>query len=402
MVKSMADRCVNCGAELFTGQQFCRACGKPTRNFSGEEVPTQILPPEQAAGAPPDAYTSPLHSGRDTDPAFRQHYTAYQSPLAATQAAPPVAPPRPRRRSRARYWIAALLLLVFFATGASLLVGYFIREGARRTVRRVVVKPPSVSLPPPAVPVPEIPPIPDMAIAGETALDETGAEVGGDETVITKTFKLADGATFSIQNLNGPVTIEGWDSDKAEVKITKHGGSEKERRGAPVMHTYNEKELSFRTPPQSYAGLEEVEYEVKLPRRMGPVQINTIRSNVELSNLNAPVTVSVQQGNIEFNNVRGAANTQTTQGNIEVSLESLASGAAQTFNVINGNITLQFSPQVSADLQAETINGDIEIDDDFGLKVEKRMVGQHTAGPIGKGGPRLVAKAISGDIKIEQ
>ncbi|MGI8996675.1 MAG: DUF4097 family beta strand repeat-containing protein, partial [Pyrinomonadaceae bacterium] len=134
----------------------------------------------------------------------------------------------------------------------------------------------------------------------------------------------------------------------------------------------------------------------------GSVKISTIRSNVELSNLNAPVTVSVQQGNIEFNNVRGAANTQTTQGNIEVSLESLASGAAQTFNVINGNITLQFSPQVSADLQAETINGDIEIDDDFGLKVEKRMVGQHTAGPIGKGGPRLVAKAISGDIKIEQ
>lgn len=399
----MADRCLNCGAELFTGQQFCRACGARTRNFSGEEVPTQILPPDQATGAPPDAYTSPLHSGRDTDPAFRQQYTAYQSPLAAAQAAPPVAPP-PRRRSRARYWIAALVLLVFFATGAVLLVvAYFIREGERRTVRRVTIKPPSVSLPPPpAIPVPEVPPIPDMAIAGETALDETGAEVSGDETVITKTFKLADGATFSIQNLNGPVTIEGWDADEAEVKITKHGGSAAERRGAPVMHTYSEKELSFRTPPQSYAGLEEVEYEVKLPRRMGPVQINTIRSNIELSDLDAPVTVNVQQGNIELSNVRGATNAQTTQGNIEVSLESLASGAAQSFNAINGNLTLQLSPQVNADLQAETINGDIEIDDDFGLKIEKRMVGQRLAGPIGKGGPRLVAKAISGDIKIEQ
>ena len=69
----MTERCNNCGTELFAGQQFCRVCGAPTRQFSTAEIPTQILPGGQAPPAPqpptaqtPYAGTTPL-GARDTD-----------------------------------------------------------------------------------------------------------------------------------------------------------------------------------------------------------------------------------------------------------------------------------------------------------------------------------------------
>ena len=58
---------------------------------------------------------------------------------------------------------------------------------------------------------------------------------------------------------------------------------------------------------------------------------------------------------------------------------------------------------VDADLKAETINGDISIDDRFNnLKVEKRPAGHEVKGQLGDGGAAIQLKAITGDIKFKK
>ena len=104
----MAERCSNCGAELFAGQQFCRRCGAAVGRAQ-EDAPTQLFPqgassPGQTNSGPsnsgssnsgPFIGTSPLESGARTESvgsqqtnAYRQQ-TSYQSPAANSVQTPP-------------------------------------------------------------------------------------------------------------------------------------------------------------------------------------------------------------------------------------------------------------------------------------------------------------------------
>jgi hypothetical protein len=393
----MADRCNNCGAELFEGQQFCRACGAPTRQFSGEELPTQMLPGQQQP-APNPLSTAPLSGGRDTsDPVYATNFPRYQPPVVPQQrpTSPVGVQPPPPRRSRA--WLYVVLALLVFFCGSSLLAAIFFANRTPTRIVRVGTRP--------NIGVPPVPPIPQHPVDSDedVSVGDEGAEVSGNQTTITKTYPLAQGGSFELHNISGDIRIEGWDEQQAEVKIIKRGGSPEARDALKIVREQSADRLSINTTPETHAGgVEEVRYEVKLPRNLRELEIVSNNSNVVLTGANAAsVSVVVQRGNIKLEDVSGTINSRTTKGNTVVVLTESARGdAPQVFNGISGNIELELSPDVNAELKAETISGDIEIDEDLGIKVEKRMIGQQAVGRIGKGGQPIVVKTVSGNIKI--
>lgn len=402
----MTERCGNCGAELFEGQQFCRACGAPTRQFSGEELPTQLLPHQQQQRQPPPQQptplsTAPLSAGRNTsDPVYGAGYQSYQPPVVAQSPqqrhTSPVggALPPPRR---SRGWLYAVVALLIFFGGASLLAGLFF---ANRTPTRIVKigTRPNIAVPP----VPPIPQLPPMDADDEDMLLENeGAEVSGNQTVLTKTYPLAKGGSFVLRNISGDITVEGWDEQQAEVKIIKRGGSEEERDALKIMREQSADRLVFNTMPEQHSGVEEVRYVVKLPRNLRELEINSNNSNIDVTNVsNVSVSIKVQRGNIALEDVGGTVNSLTTKGNTKIVVGDAARIAPQVFNGISGNVELELAPGTNAELKAETISGDIEIDEDLGIKAEKRMIGQQAVGRIGKGGQAIVVKTVSGNIKI--
>ena len=400
----MAERCNSCGAELFAGQQFCRACGAPTRQFSGEELPTQMLPSteQQQPQQPAPLSTSPLPGRTTSDPVYGAGYQPYQSPNAPPPPQRPTSPvgaPPPRRR-RSRVWLfAALGLLVFFG-GAMLVAALFFANQPRQQATRKIVR----TVNPPSVP--PLPPHPMDAGDEEMLLDDEGAEISGGQTVITKTYPLAKDGSFELHNISGDITIEGWDEPQAEVKIIKRGGSEEERAGLKIMREESANRLMFSTMPEAHSGgVREVQYQVKLPRNLRELEIVSNNSNIELIKVNtASISINVQRGNIELEDVSGTVNSRTTKGNTKVLLSeaALQKSAPQVFNGIHGNIELKLAPGINAELKAETIDGQIEIDEDFGIKVEKRMIGQQAVGRLGTGGQPIVVKVISGNIKIQR
>ncbi len=304
---------------------------------------------------------------------------------------PPVGAPSPHRR-RSRVWLYAVLgLLVVFFGGAMLAAVLFF---ANQTPRVVKVTRPKVMTP--------VPPVPPLEAGDEMLIQDEGAEVSGEQTVITQTYPLAKDGSFELHNVSGDITIEGWDEQRAEVKIIKRGGSEAERANLKVMREQSANRLVFNTPPGKHAGVEEVQYVVKLPRNLRELEIVSINSNVDLTNVNtASVSINLQRGNIELEDVSGTVNSRTTKGNTTVVLtEAALERAPQVFNGIHGNIELELAPGTNAELKAETVDGDIEIDEDLGIKVERRMVGQQAVGRLGQGGQPIVVKVISGNIKI--
>ncbi|HLL16964.1 MAG TPA: DUF4097 family beta strand repeat-containing protein [Pyrinomonadaceae bacterium] len=387
----MAERCNSCGAELFTGQQFCRACGTPTRQFSSEELPTQMLPPGGQEQQPPTAQTplatSPL-PGRDTsEPVYGAGYARYQPPLAPQRAtAPVVAPvmPPPRRRSHA--WLYAVLGLLLFFAGASVVAGLFFMNRQAQRVTKTIVRP-NVK-----IPMPPMPPHPmDM-----------GAETTGAQAVVTKTYPLAKDGSFSVRNFSGDITVEGWDEQQAEVKIIRRGGGDPKRAAFKVVYEEGANRLVFNSMPETTGGAREVQYVVKLPRNLRELEIVSTNSNVELTGVHSSsISINIQRGNIELEDVSGTINSRTTKGNTTVALSDAAKGAPQVFNGIHGNVELEIPPGTNAELKAETVEGDIEIDEDLRIKVEQRVIGQQAVGRLGTGGQPIVVKVINGNIKIK-
>ena len=394
----MADKCNSCGAELFEGQQFCRACGAPTRRFSGEELPTQMLPGQQQQPAPDPLSTAPLSGGRSTsDPVYAAtNFQHYQPPVAQQRPTSPVGIQPPPSRRRPRIWLYVVLGLLVFFGGASLLGALFFANRTPTRIVKVGTRPPGVHVPPPVPPHP-------VEMGDDVLVDNEGAEVDGNQTTITKTYPLAPGGSFELHNISGDITVEGWDEQQAEVTIIKRGGSPQARDALRIVREQSANRLAFSTTPEMRAGgVEEVRYEVKLPRNLRELGVVSNNSNVELADMKAAsVSITVQRGNIKLEDVNGTVNTRTTKGNTKVLIGDVPRTAPQVFNGISGNIELEFATGVNAEIKAETVSGDIEVDEEFGIKVEKRMVGRQAVGRIGKGGQPIVVKTVSGNIKIK-
>ncbi|HEY9404488.1 MAG TPA: hypothetical protein VIQ24_17650, partial [Pyrinomonadaceae bacterium] len=257
----MAERCNSCGAELFTGQQFCRACGTPTRQFSSEELPTQILPPGGQDQPPPGAQTplatSPLPARDTSDPVYGAGYSRYQPPAPAPQRATapvlsPLSHPPARRRSRA--WLYAVLGLLIFFAGASVVAALFFLNRPTHFVKRVVTRP-NVTVPVP----PKMPPPPHASGAGAEGLKDFGTQ-----STMTKTYPLAKDGSFALRNFSGDITVEGWDEQQAEVKIIRRGGSDAKHAALQVVREEGANRLAFNSTPEKMGGsVQEVQYVVK-------------------------------------------------------------------------------------------------------------------------------------------
>jgi len=364
----MNQRCASCGAELFEGQQFCRVCGAAV--VAQGEAATQLLgdngwPQSQT---PESSGTSPVWGGAGTEPvgarqsppvyqeppayqeptgyqktaAFQQP-TAYHAPLASMQQTSPLAaPPTPARKGGRGVWFVALLVVFLLGAGVAG-IGAFVWWKSQQqapVVKKVVMgHPPDI---------PEPPPPPDLSGLGEqirkaieaaglgTPLDESGAVVSGDTTTITKTYPLDGDATFALRAMNASVTVTGSDGEEAEVKITKRGGSAEQRSNARTMLAQTDEGLTLLAAPAP--GGVEVSYEVRVPRGLHAVEIDTDRGDVKISGFDGAIVSNVKKGNAEFRDVTGDVKSNVIKGETRVVFEHAERDGAQEFSVVKGNI----------------------------------------------------------------
>lgn len=359
------------------GQRFCRSCGAPTEQLSEEQTPTRMMSPQpEDWGARSAASTAPT-SRPETSPVYDPS-AGYQPmvPPMHPQMVPPYAPPRSRSRVG---WILAfigmgLFIVVVIAVMMIARFGQKFREGGGGQIAQASRQ------------------------QGDKPLDEASADtvvIVGSETTYTKTFALGDNARIFLKNLNGNITVSGWDQPNAEVKVIKRGGPD--RGGGQVLFTNNGGNLSIRTS-QTRAN-QEFRFEVKLPRELGRVELGSTNGIIKLSDVKAEILVDGTNGAIELVNVIGASKIHTVNGEIKATLLE-ASDRSMEFESTNGSIDLTVAPGFNADLEASTSHGSINIPETFGVQVEKGVGSEKAKGEIGQGGERLKATTTNGNIKL--
>jgi len=232
-------------------------------------------------------------------------------------------------------------------------------------------------------------------------LDESGAVVSGDDTVLTRTYELGSDSSFAAHVTNGSVTVVGADGDQVVVRVIKHGGSEQERAGARVLASESDEGVTLisAVPPN---GRVSVSYEMRVPRELHQLEISVDRGDVRVSEFGGSVKADVKAGDVEFRGVSGTVRSKLIKGNTRVIYSAAEREGAQEFSVVKGNIEATLPDGAGADLKAETLDGDIEVDNSFGLRVERAPVGRHVVGHLGEGGEALLLKVTNGDIKVKR
>src|SRR5262249_42652674 len=222
---------------------------------------------------------------------------------------------------------------------------------------------------------------------------------------INKTVTLSPGSNVRVSGINGPVNIETWEGDKAEIKITIRASDREalERRPLVVEDTPNS--LTIRTINDkeggrwgSDRGWVRHEVFVRLPRRV----------NFKVSGVNGPVQVGEITGSIEVNGINGRvevvqAGTASAIGGINgktsISIAQLGEGGLRVSG-INGQVELGLPANLNADVDVSGVNGTVS--SDLPLAVVGEMRRGQLKGTIGNGGARIAVSGINGGVHLKR
>lgn len=222
---------------------------------------------------------------------------------------------------------------------------------------------------------------------------------------ISKTFSLAADGRVSLENINGNVTIEGWDQDQVSVDAvitarTKNGLDRTEvviDASSDRIHietTYAKNEGGWSRDNGS-----EVEYTVRVPRTAQLDEVELVNGSLELRGVGGDVRASLVNGRARVEGLAGNVEISTVNGSLNVSFAELGGGQRISLESVNGSLELSVPGYADAQFDAETVHG--RISNDLGLEVEKgRWVGSKLRGSLGGGSAQVSLENVNGSIEI--
>ncbi|MBI1968091.1 MAG: DUF4097 family beta strand repeat protein [Gemmatimonadetes bacterium] len=229
--------------------------------------------------------------------------------------------------------------------------------------------------------------------------------------------KLASGGVLEIKGVNGGIQAEPAsgdeievtavkrarrsDPDEVEIKVIEHAG------GVTICAVYPtprraRQENECAPGDGGHMSTENndvtVDFTVKVPVGVrfegrtvnGDVDADAMRSDVALFTVNGGIRVSTS----------GYAAASTVNGSIVATMGRADWSGDVDFRTVNGGITLTLPEDLSTEVRAETVNGEIE--SDFPLTVTGRFGPRRVRGTIGNGGRRLELGTVNGSIRLRR
>src|SRR5271157_1398271 len=172
-------------------------------------------------------------------------------------------------------------------------------------------------------------------------------------------YPLQPGGSFELQNVNGPVQVEGWDRDVIEihaVKIAKEKESDLDRVSIEVNARPNDVSVITRYPQNE--GVEvAVEYMIRVPHGAHVEHIGTVNGTLKIAGVESVEDLHTVNGNIEVYEAGGTVHAHTTNGNVHLELAHLSGKTGATAETTNGSLVLAVPTGLQADVEARCLNG---------------------------------------------
>ena len=228
--------------------------------------------------------------------------------------------------------------------------------------------------------------------------------------------RVAPGETITVRGVSGEIRALLASGAEAEVSSVKHARRDDPEEveiqvvphegGVTICAVYPAPPR--RAPNECLPGGEgrhntsnndvEVDFTVRVPRGVhfagktvnGDVTVDALGGNVVARSVNGDVEVSTA----------GYAEAGSVNGAIRAAMGRADWSGRVKFSSVNGSITLTLPPELSAAVEASTVNGDV--DSDFPLTVQGRFSARRFRGTVGGGGRRLELEPVNGSIRLRR
>ncbi|MBP6822830.1 MAG: hypothetical protein KA368_14870 [Acidobacteria bacterium] len=225
---------------------------------------------------------------------------------------------------------------------------------------------------------------------------------------IRRKFKLDPESTIGVYNINGSLTVETTDTDTAEVLIVRSAKTREnldnyrkvkiEQEGKRLsIGIENDRKSLFSSIGTIPPGRQRVI--MKVPRKLerfetwdvnGPVTLGEMLARIQMRNVNGMLKASRVLGQFELDGVNGG---------IEANFAPLT-GKGIEISDVNGNVDLHFEGTVNADLNAWSINGQLNPElPDVQARNEEQSRGRLKA-RIGTGGTQIRVNGVNGNVNL--
>jgi len=215
-----------------------------------------------------------------------------------------------------------------------------------------------------------------------------------------QTYPLEPGGAFELQNVNGPVDVQGWDRNAVEVhavKTAKRNESDLERVTIQVVAKPQSVSVSTRYPQDE--GVEvAVEYVIHVPHGAHVEHIGTINGTVVIVGVAAVDDLHTVNGNIEVYDGGGGVHARTTNGNIHLELAHFGGGRGASAETTNGSLLVALPSDTAADLETRCLNGNFL--SEMPIAMESTLRPREMHGRLGKGGAPIKLSTINGGIRV--
>ncbi|MGB9464920.1 MAG: DUF4097 family beta strand repeat-containing protein [Candidatus Acidiferrum sp.] len=215
-----------------------------------------------------------------------------------------------------------------------------------------------------------------------------------------QSYPLQPGGSFELQNVNGPVQVEGWDRNVIEihaVKIAKEKESDLDRVSIEVNAKPNDVSVITRYPQNE--GVEvAVEYTVHVPRGARVEHIGTVNGTLKIAGVESVEDLHTVNGNIEVYEGGGSVHAHTTNGNVHIEVSHVLDEKGLAAETTNGSVLLALPHDTHANLEARSLNGAFY--SELPLSLESTLRPREMRGKLGSGGATIRLNTVNGGIQI--
>lgn len=215
-----------------------------------------------------------------------------------------------------------------------------------------------------------------------------------------RTLPMPAETGFSLQNINGTVTVQGWNREEIQIqahKSSRGNPADAERVSIDVEST--PRGVSVITHYPQDEGVEVVvDYTVRLPHSAHIQRIATINGSLRIAGVNTLSDLHTVNGNIEVYGPAATVHALTTNGNVSLELPGFAAAGEAIAETTNGSILLAVPGHLQATLEAVSLNG--EFLSEIPLKLNSSRTPREIRGQYGKGGSPIRLRTVNGNIRV--
>ena len=216
-----------------------------------------------------------------------------------------------------------------------------------------------------------------------------------------RTVPLPSNGRVSLGNVNGNVTITGWERTEVQIDAVKKASNQQKLDEATIEVDAGGDYVRIRTRyPENHTNnnAASVTYELHVPRTARLDHIDLVNGSLTVSQVSGDIRSSLVNGKTMVHDLAARAELSSVNGTIDAYYRSLESVQSIELKSVNGAVRLGLPSSPNADVTISTVNGGITTD--FPLTVQGKFMGRHLDGKLGNGGTRIEISNVNGSVHI--